>query len=543
MRRLATTALPVTAMGVLCALLIGLPARTVTNAYVNDLVIFLDGAHRVVWGQVPNVDFHAALGPLTYLVPAAGLALSGQLGGAMTVGMALAILAVLPIMVHVIGSRLRPVLGLPFAAFLILLLAVPINLGADLSQMSFAMFYNRIGWAHLGLLLVMFLPPLREGGRRQLWLDAVCAAALVVMQCYTKSTYGAVAIAFVLFMLLDRRQWRWAALALGISAGTAVLVELFWRGSRGYVSDLLAAAQVSGGRNLEAVARGGLNNLPDVVLFAMATGLALWVTRSARLAIFALGCLLSGMLILSQNAHGWGIITVFAGAVVAAELAMRGRSPDAGDERRGRLAVLVAGAPLLLVALLLPPVVRHATTLLLHFGLALSDFGDPLPLPAMDNVRHGYIWPEEHNGFAENYIASFGEGAAALAALGTPVERVVVLDFANPFSAGLEVAPARGDNSWLHWNRNVNEGTFLPGDEIMGDAKFVMSPRWGVNGPPLFRLYQPYLDRHFRRVAITDQWTIFMRDDAPDREPPARPDPTVRSERRDPSPPSARGPA
>lgn len=195
------TAWLATAMGVGCALLIGLPARTVTNAYVNDLLIFLDGAHRVVWGQVPSVDFHAALGPLTYLIPAAGLWLSGQLGGAMTV----ATLALLPIMAHVVGSRLRPVLGLPCALFLILLMAVPANLGADLSQMSFAMFYNRIGWAHLALLLVMVLRP-RQEGRRQDSLDAACAA-LVVMQCYTKSTYGAVAIAFLLFMLSDRRQW------------------------------------------------------------------------------------------------------------------------------------------------------------------------------------------------------------------------------------------------------------------------------------------------------------------------------------------------
>jgi hypothetical protein len=504
-RALPATALWVTAMGVGCALLIGLPARTVTNAFVNDLLIFLDGAHRLVWGQVPNVDFHAALGPLTYIIPAAGLKLSGQLGGAMTVGMALTILALLPIMAHVIGSRLRPVLGLPFAAFLILLLAVPANLGADLSQMSFAMFYNRIGWAHLALLLVMFVPP-QGDGRRQTWLDAACAAALVVMQCYTKSTYGAVAIAFVLFMLSDRRQRRWAALALGIGAATALLVELVWQGSRAYVGDLLLAARVSGGRDLEAVARGVLNNLPDVVLFAVATGLALWVTRSARLAIFALGCLASGALILSQNAHGWGIITLFAGAVAAAELAMRARPAGAP----GAASFLVAGTPLLLVALLLPPVVRHATTLALHFGLALSDFGEPLPLPAMEEVRHGYVWPETHNGFAENYIASFAEGAAALAALDTPIERVVVLDFANPFSAGLGVAPARGDNSWLHWNRNVDEETFLPPEEIMGDAKFVMVPRWGVNGPPLFDVYQAHLDRHFRRVAITEQWTIFM---------------------------------
>jgi hypothetical protein len=358
----------------------------------------------------------------------------------------------------------------------------------------------------------MYLPPVRDS-RLQMWLDAGCAAALIVMQCYTKSTYGVVAIAFVLFMLSDRRQWRWAALALGISAATAVLVELLWQGSRAYVSDLLLAAKVSGGRDLEAIVRGGLNNLPDVVLFAMATGLALWVTRSVRLAIFALGCLASGALILSQNAHGWGIITLFAGAVVAAELALRFRPPDG---QGGPLTFLVAGTPLMLVALLLPPIVRHATTLLLHFSLAMSDFGERLPLPAMEDVRHGYIWPENHNGFAENYIASFAEGAEALAALDTPIERVVVLDFVNPFSAGLGTAPARGDSSWLHWNRNVSDETFLPGEEIMGDAKFVMVPLWGVNGPPLFHLYQPYLDRHFKRVAITKQWTIFLRDDQDD---------------------------
>ena len=67
----------------LCALLLAGPGRTVTTAYVNDLFIFLDGAHRVASGQVPNRDFHTALGPLVYYIPAAGLLLSGHLGAAM----------------------------------------------------------------------------------------------------------------------------------------------------------------------------------------------------------------------------------------------------------------------------------------------------------------------------------------------------------------------------------------------------------------------------------------------------------------------------
>ena len=50
--------------GILFALMLALPGRTVTSKYLNDLLIFLDGAHRIAVGQVPNVDFHSSLGPL-----------------------------------------------------------------------------------------------------------------------------------------------------------------------------------------------------------------------------------------------------------------------------------------------------------------------------------------------------------------------------------------------------------------------------------------------------------------------------------------------
>jgi hypothetical protein len=37
-----------------------IPGGTVVAKHLNDLFIFLDGAHRIVSGQVPNRDFHAA---------------------------------------------------------------------------------------------------------------------------------------------------------------------------------------------------------------------------------------------------------------------------------------------------------------------------------------------------------------------------------------------------------------------------------------------------------------------------------------------------
>ena len=109
-----STAPLILSMAAVCALLLALPGRTVTTAYLNDLFIFLDGAHRVVSGQVPNRDFHTALGPLVYYIPAAGLLLSGHLGAAMPLGTALFMVAIAPAMAHVLASRLRPAIALPF---------------------------------------------------------------------------------------------------------------------------------------------------------------------------------------------------------------------------------------------------------------------------------------------------------------------------------------------------------------------------------------------------------------------------------------------
>src|SRR4051812_13842616 len=136
----------IVAMAAVCALSLALPGQSATAKYVNDLFIFLDGAHRVVSGQVPNRDFHSVLGPVVYYIPAIGLFLTGSLGAAMPIGMALLIALAAPVMEHILGSRIRPAIAVPFAAFLLLILTVPMNLGEGFISLSFGMFYNRVGW-------------------------------------------------------------------------------------------------------------------------------------------------------------------------------------------------------------------------------------------------------------------------------------------------------------------------------------------------------------------------------------------------------------
>lgn len=502
-------------MAALCALLLALPGQTITTVYVNDLLIFLDGAHRIASGQVPNRDFHTPLGPLTFYLPAIGYWLSGHLGGTMPVGMALLILGLAPAAAHILSSRLRPVIALPFGAFVILILAAPMNLGESIAALSFAMFYNRIGWAALAILLVMYLRP-QQARPRQEMLDALCAALLTLAMLYTKVTYGIVALAFLVFLLLDARQRRWAALAIALTLFAGLIIEVFWRASIAHLSDLLLTSRVSGARGLVDAVLGFLRHLADYVMFVMLAALALWRTRSLRDLLFFGFCAGPGLLIMNQNSQPWGIITLHAGAAVAAEMLMRSveGSREAQSVSQGAIPErppLALGAPLLLLALLLPTTAHCFMALGLHASLAMAQAGERFGMPNFDRVRLARLWSPGDNPFSSGYLASLQDGARALTDLDGKPSRVSVLDFVSPFSAGLGLAPPQGDSAWLHWGRNVNDVHFLLPEELFQGVQVLMVPKWGINNVPLIDLYGTYISSEFEPVRETAFWTVYRK--------------------------------
>jgi hypothetical protein len=491
------------------ALLLALPGQTVTTAYVNDLFIFLDGAYRINAGQVPNRDFHTALGPFVFYLPALGLWLSGSLGGAMPTGMALLLGVLAPVVAHVLASRLRPVVALPFGIFLLLVLAVPMNLGESIRSLSFAMFYNRVGWAALALLLVMYCPPLRAS-RSQACLDALSAAALTMLMLTLKVTYGVVALAFLAFMLLDRHQRRWAAGAIGLTLAAGLLIELVWRASLAHLADLLLTSQVSGARGLIDWTFGFLRHLADYVMFGIIAGLALWRSRSWRDALFYGFCASVGLAIMAQNSQPWGIITIHAGAAVGAELLLR------SEEFRTRAWTLARGIPVVLLALLLPTALHCFLALGLHAGLAAARYGEPFPMGGYSDVRLAHLWDSGDHAFSSAYLASLQDGAALLATVNDP-KHVSVLDFANPFSAGLGLDPPQGDNAWLHWGRNVSLEHHLPGGDLLGGVGLLMVPKWGINNIPLADLYAETIRTAFEPVRESASWVLHRRRGSADR--------------------------
>ncbi|PVE25748.1 hypothetical protein DC522_02950 [Microvirga sp. KLBC 81] len=490
------------------AVLLAAPGVTITASYVNDLFIFLDGAHRIASGQIPNRDFHTALGPLSFYIPAWGYWLSGTMGGAMPSGMALATLVLAMPIAHVLSSRLHPILALPYGLFLLLVLAAPLNLGESITALSFAMFYNRIGWAALGALLIMYLRPERcrpwqEG------IDAVSAAVLTLVMLYTKITYGLVALTFLTFLLSDSRQRRWVAAAIALILISGIGIEAFWRSTPAYIADLVMSAQVSGSRSPADLTGTFIRHLADYTLLGIFAALVLPRTRSLRDLLFFGFCTVPGLLIQNQNSQPWGILTIHAGAAVAAEMILRLRAQHSSQEFPP--SSFATGAPLPLMAMILPTLLHCFMALGLHTAMAVARSGKAFDLPKFAEVRLIAPWLSEKRTLMHVYLESIESGARALESLPEALTKVSVLDFANPFSVGLGLPPPRGDSAWLHWNRNVNASHFIPPEQYFSDVNILMLPKWGINHAPLRELYQAYIDANFEPLHDTEGWIIYRR--------------------------------
>jgi hypothetical protein len=309
-------------------------------------------------------------------------------------------------------------------------------------------------------------------------------------------------------MLLDGRQRLWAISAIAASLAAALIIEIFWRSSRVHLEDLLLASRVSGTLQAEELVLGFLRHLADYVLFLALAALALWRRWSWRHATFFAFCGVPGLLIVSQNSQPWGIITLHAGAAIAAQLVL---TPN---ERAAEQTTISAGAPFLFLALVLPTTFHCFLALSLHAALATAQTGEPFGLPRFERIQLARLWTAGDYQFSKEYLASIREGARVLEGLPSKPQAVAVLDFVNPFSAGLGLTPPRGDSVWLHWGRNVCTEHHLPGERLFGNVRVLLEPRWGINNQPLRDLYGPYLRQAYEPVIETSSWTVHLRRDA-----------------------------
>jgi hypothetical protein len=86
------------------------------------------------------------------------------------------------------------------------------------------------------------------------------------------------------------------------------------------------------------------------------------------------------------------------------------------------------------------------------------------------------------------------------------------LDFSNPFSYSLRIKPARGGTTVLQYGTTFDDRHRQSPEELFGFADLVMLPNFysdGTLAASIPRLYGPYLNSHYKKVAESVNWQLY----------------------------------
>jgi hypothetical protein len=214
-------------------------------------------------------------------------------------------------------------------------------------------------------------------------------------------------------------------------------------------------------------------------------------------------------MLFSQNFQHSGVITLSAGAAVAVQLLVPTERSTAAREDRAMLQE----AYLLLFAVLLPSSIHNAAVLGLHAHLAGTDRGQALPLPNFDRIRLARPDGADEPPDFVRYLSTLEDGARALRRLKQEAGQVLVLDFVNPFSAGLGLEPAHGDSVWHHWRRTLDQANHPPPEELFRGVRVIMEPKWPIEvstAEGLRQIYASYIIEHYELAQETADWKVYV---------------------------------
>ena len=510
------------------------PGRTYVGQYAHDILIFLDGGHRILHGQVPNRDFHTPLGPLAFLFPALGLSLGGSLGAMMPFGTAAFMLIYAPLLIYVSSTRLRMGWGLGFGLFMALLVITPLNPGESQDRVSFAMFYNRFGWALLGTLFLMVLPPKSKENHQ--WLDAIVITTLLLLMFYLKISYAFFGFCFVVGTLLLGPR-RTATLSLALTIIGILLVELFWRGTREYISDIEAAAAASGALrgSVFTLGRTVLDNLTASILFASLLFVG-WL-RGVQWIYFVFAIFMSaaGLLIINQNAQVTEIVTLVPAGLIMLLAPVRSQvQPDYSQSRfAGTLLIIALAAPLAIVNLMtlvyhtvkaVRPPSQNPFEARVDGLITLEGEYTPSAKALPEIYRRGGADVETINMLRHaRYRQALGqteylrtvEDALNLLHNRTELKgRIFVLDMVNPLNALAKRPPPTGVDAWYHAGRTFNERNHRSADILFKHVDVVMVPKNPVeftSSRLLDKLYGSYVGANYELKVESTYWWGYGR--------------------------------
>jgi hypothetical protein len=516
-----------------------------------DLAVQLDGGWRLLNGQLPHRDFYSPLGVIPLLVSALGMVVAPPSASAVAYGTAVLLPVICLWSWTIARDRVPPV---PAAAFSImngLLFAAPRSLDGAFRATTYAMQYNRYGWALLGIVLLeVFLGPEDRVRANSKVVGPTSTGAALALMLFCKFNYFlAGAAALVLgAVLIGWSLRRFVILGLSFSSAAAVLLAFlrFDVASLGRDLVMLSGVQHTAARLGAILYVAGhtcssvwILSIPFLIAFldplwSAAAGFGRFSYRAHAFPVAAI--LVLGVVTCSTNAETAGIPVFAVGSLIMMENARRGllSRPTLHSRERCQATPLVT-LTLLICAYFLGSTFLPDVSSLVYSGvwqrmnaseahaanrMLAPDLRDML-LPASNSASPGDVTTQilerdpASPGLAPcQYAAWVNDGIRLLTPHLTGGSRVFVMDWLNPFSFALLVRPPRGDALFWHYGRVVDYAHApLPG-AILGEVTTILVPRRPL-APETAAFLTTYLfdavATDFHKVDESALWILYQR--------------------------------
>ncbi len=494
-----------------------------------DVFILLDGAYRIIEGQISSTDFASPIGLLVYAMTSLGMRLQPVPSLAAATYGNLIFLGAAATMAWVVARRRLPgMYAAGFTVFVALLVVSVRPLGFSPWVTTYAMLYNRYGWALFAILLVLLLVQPRPGTSTAAALDGVVLGVLLGLMFYCKINFflaGLFAVAAGCVLRTPRH--RILAVLVALLAFGAVLVGM-WLGFGVRVSDYVHDLAVTALVQDENYRIGKLvlalgYTLPVGVL---ALGVIAGLFRSARrrgeptrelwrlvlLVISVLGLTAAVSAVNTPERYELPALVTVALLIVGHHHYRSAPLARASLLGVGALVLIAAG----------PIVGKDAMGL----GKAVSLRGEevhPQESQRMhsDHLRDFVIpadatWSTAYR-MASDVPSMINDGIALLGRHISPGDQVFTVALTNPFSFAMSLPPGRGEPLWWDLNINFNR-TSHPDPTVLDGARWVMVPTTPLGEgccqatvAAMLELYGPHLAEHYTEVERTADWILLMR--------------------------------
>ncbi len=518
------------ALGSLCSLQVVLGALP-TRVYAHDFFIFLDGGWRLANGQIPCVDFYAGYGVLVWNPLRWGLALHGY--NADGIGLTRAFYTALIGIWFLLLTRLMPrrVQSLTIGLFILMFVSAARPLGEYPTWISHAMFYNRVGYALLFLIIFEQLGVSRfdaadnsvaERQQVQFWRGVSTGAALA---CATLVTIwfavpGAALLALGLLLFGVNRRHLVGMLAGGVATFVFAIACLHFR-PIAFLHETLTLSHQRGDITGEAVTTF-VEEIGELV-FTLAAGLAVANFRFVKWRI-AVKYVLATVVIAGCDIFCRATNVMHADLPLAAFWCLSGAivlfsapaAAEAATGRRQRMLALLVLCPIALPIFLMD----FSSTVYAAFKTAAIRNH---ALLRFDSPRLRNWVPQDWTGEDPNYVSRNGkplilatnDGIHLLQRLSRPDETVFCIAYDNPFSFALGRRPAPGGALWLYMGNNISTRYPLPENMVIGhpDLLMVEQPNYveGNTTKAILSLYPDLLTKEFAFVGSSQYWTLYRR--------------------------------